>query len=1038
MAASNPISWAYPFNATNGAADATPDLYFDALANARDGFYPMGASGLWHGGIHFDAGTAASLDPSSIHCIADGEVVAYRIDERYPTSQYVSGATTVDRTFSTGFVLVKHRLELPQAASADTGGGDESAPEALTFYSLYMHLLDWAGYTKPGAPTPPAFFGETLYRVKPEKAVDRMVGLRVRAAPRNGTVKALLSKGTKVIVGAAEPTAPNWRRLLSIVEGNVIPALPEAELGWVFTGEMTAVPGEPDTYLVAEEANDEEPSLAPHMGLNVWKAASASSAKAGLLPLGSTFRIQSGEGSYRQLLEVIEGQGIAPLSVNSVERIKGFVHFDSLQPIQATPTLGKVQVLAKPISIKAGSLVGHPGNYQNHDDNQARPLVHIEVFTGQDVPSFIAQSRAIAEHLPSDQKTLIKVHAGSSILQPCAADAQLLAEQDVRLCSDSPAEGCWAKVQPYVTFNANKSSLGSYDAGRNRYTLTAAQKTTFAAQLGVAVGELPDTADFLLEHYDAEGGNAQSYSGGYIPASQTMRKIGLALASAYWVERSCLNPQGSRNSTAVTLRAWTTFPLQTSNDGQPSGYDRILPGASWANLSPQQKAVGADKTRWWHVTVGGEDGQELSGWVPEIDPIISKHSPWEWPGFSTVRDSAGLNAQLARNLNATRTLTETESEGYAALIDQAERGPVLGKLYDIIDSPDERGDRDGTLTPTEFKAALGKPWLAQQLSLLITQHESEWHWNESKWNQLDELMNHTPAEPNPNWVAEKARIEKLCWWRELAGQTGFDVSGLVWHFHPLSLAACFGQQRRFRFTLALLRMIYPNINMSRNNDLEELANELNQHIDFYEVDTPLRRAHFFAQIMQETGPNLSIEENFTWRASSLIGTFSYFRNNPEAAHAHGYAIAKPIKADGNSMTQSDYEAIANGAYGGRSDLGNGDYSSGDGWKFRGRGLKQLTGRYNYRLFSLWHRRHSSEWPNEEHNFETSPDLLLQIKYAVRSAAFFWLSNRLHLKADAGATDTAVHSITDVVNFHTDSRQARIDNFKRIWMNGYFQ
>ena len=98
--------WAYPFP---GNERHDPFLYYRALAKARGGHYLIGNNGLWHGGVHFDAGTATLLDQSSVRCIADGEVIAYRIDDQYPVSQYGDQQAP----YSTGFVLVRHRLEMP-------------------------------------------------------------------------------------------------------------------------------------------------------------------------------------------------------------------------------------------------------------------------------------------------------------------------------------------------------------------------------------------------------------------------------------------------------------------------------------------------------------------------------------------------------------------------------------------------------------------------------------------------------------------------------------------------------------------------------------------------------------------------------------------------------------------------------------------------------------------------------------------------------------------------------------------------------------
>ncbi|RBK98672.1 calcium-binding protein, partial [Xanthomonas oryzae pv. oryzae] len=89
-----------------------PQVYFDALSNAQDGFYPIGANGQWHGGIHFDTQTGNTLaQEDGIRCIGDGEVVAYQIDAKYPSIEYSAGKAT----YSRGFVLVRHRLELPPA-----------------------------------------------------------------------------------------------------------------------------------------------------------------------------------------------------------------------------------------------------------------------------------------------------------------------------------------------------------------------------------------------------------------------------------------------------------------------------------------------------------------------------------------------------------------------------------------------------------------------------------------------------------------------------------------------------------------------------------------------------------------------------------------------------------------------------------------------------------------------------------------------------------------------------------------------------------
>lgn len=81
---------------------------------------------------------------------------------------------------------------------------------------------------------------------------------------------------------------------------------------------------------------------------------------------------------------------------------------------------------------------------------------------------------------------------------------------------------------------------------------------------------------------------------------------------------------------------------------------------------------------------------------------------------------------------------------------------------------------------------------------------------------------------------------------------------------------------------------------------------------------------------------------------------------------------------------------------------NGDAASSDGWRFRGRGRFQLTGRENYRAFSEWHEETSGEGIN----FEADPDRAAEPVYAVRSGLFFWLDHDLPELANAGLTEAA--------------------------------
>ncbi|KPY87451.1 EF hand domain protein, partial [Pseudomonas syringae pv. tomato] len=70
----------------------------------------------------------------------------------------------------------------------------------------------------------------------------------------------------------------------------------------------------------------------------------------------------------------------------------------------------------------------------------------------------------------------------------------------------------------------------------------------------------------------------------------------------------------------------------------------------------------------------------------------------------------------------------------------------------------------------------------------------------------------------------------------------------VWHFHPVEFLKNIRAKAGFVFTLEMMQKIYPLIEPSRQSDLQEIIDELNAHIDFFRLDTPLRRSHFFAQV----------------------------------------------------------------------------------------------------------------------------------------------------------------------------------------------
>lgn len=157
----------------------------------------------------------------------------------------------------------------------------------------------------------------------------------------------------------------------------------------------------------------------------------------------------------------------------------------------------------------------------------------------------------------------------------------------------------------------------------------------------------------------------------------------------------------------------------------------------------------------------------------------------------------------------------------------------------------------------------------------------------------------------------------------------------------------------------------------------------------FHINTPQRIAGFLSQCAHESGGFERLQENLNYSADGMAGIW------PRRFAVLG-PDNKPVKKDGKNQPNKfalalhrKPEMIANVVYSGR--MGNGPTESGEGWLYRGRGLKQLTGKDNHRACSA----------GLGVDLVANPDLLLEPVYAARSAAWFWATNKCNTFADAG-------------------------------------
>ena len=201
----------------------------------------------------------------------------------------------------------------------------------------------------------------------------------------------------------------------------------------------------------------------------------------------------------------------------------------------------------------------------------------------------------------------------------------------------------------------------------------------------------------------------------------------------------------------------------------------------------------------------------------------------------------------------------------------------------------------------------------------------------------------------------------------------------------------------FTFTKEQLSAIIP-----RNQYLDEWHNALTAILPEYDIWTPERVAHFMAQTAHESGGYTTLRENLNYRAETMRKIFpKYFPTQSLAESCVGHP-----------------DKLANRVYGNR--MGNGDEASGDGYRFCGRGLIQLTGRDNYTRFA-----ESIEMPVND-----ASEYLETFEGAVQGACWYWEENNLNRWADANDIVT----ITKKINGGTiglDDRKTRFEHAIKV-------
>lgn len=214
-------------------------------------------------------------------------------------------------------------------------------------------------------------------------------------------------------------------------------------------------------------------------------------------------------------------------------------------------------------------------------------------------------------------------------------------------------------------------------------------------------------------------------------------------------------------------------------------------------------------------------------------------------------------------------------------------------------------------------------------------------------------------------------------------------------------------------SVEMIKTLFPKTNTETINKIETL---LKNNFSNFGVNTTLRLAHFLAQVREEIGADFKpIYENLNYSEESLPKVFKAFRNEFLLANKYGR----------NKHHPANEKMIASIAYANR--LGNGDIESEDGWKYKGAGCLQITGRSNYLEVQ---ERIDRYLKNLSLDILKKEDINT-LEGSLAAGLGFWIWKDIYKKADLGSELKIVDEVTIKVNKYTNSYDKRREHFEKV-------
>jgi hypothetical protein len=712
--------------------------HFQALSAMEVGFFPLASTGFPNGSIHIGKECSAFVTEDGFRCLADGEVIAYRLDSTHQLLRYDTERTL---RYSLGFVLVRHRVPIPPLVTptegqpvagtapagpasvsekrVDTGARtDGDADDGIHVYSLYSYNRPLSQYPTDTdgllAVSLPFWVGTHKYRVGTRAKDVQLRPERPKNAP-------------SLIPGLARSIdLPAWTTELPL------------ELG---------------------------------VGLRVRAGNNGKAAVIGILPQGCIITVRGTAVHGWAQVAAIERGGPLPYVCDgdvSTEAIaNGWVYLDELESVIVPNPMDAVVVLNEPYPVHAGDLLGFMGENPSKelavpdgDIQRDRPVVAIEVFAGKDFPVQLAESRRRAAALPDGEKTVLVIECGAKLCSSVRPPDLVLPPGYRVLTMD-------------VDTTKGRFMKGSLYRARREKKRTALKKNEkIGSYLGALGTDRIEVAEYKKLSLPAR-------------AQYEDREVFAPIDDA--IPRWACREQDSSKGMAI----WNNPPLSFNDADVVTTFQATFPPVSLSSLDESRYFAEADGTKWWQVQVGGQGLTAIYAWVCNKNhPGTRWESPSAWPGFDVADGSSFLPLRALQRITSIKgTVYPEHEESFLPAVNALGASELVVKLEKAID---HAGTLDGKVTADDIAVARQTPWLARGLSRIIDRMESQWTYDLERWDDLTEYM-------HSDWQTEMRRQRLRGWWKIVASEVeGFPIDPSVYHIHPFGWVDNFIGARRYR------------------------------------------------------------------------------------------------------------------------------------------------------------------------------------------------------------------------------------------------